>query len=260
MSVAATCNGKSSGGPALWLNIPVIILMLGAVLCSSCRKNASASDRVPVIREDFQSLADWEAFSFQDIEKKTEYSIVPSQGESLLQASSNSSASAIVHTKRFSVSQAPILAWRWKVSRVYDRGNVALKQADDVPLRVYVLFEYDPERAGLAKRLKYALAKALYGEYPPDSSLGYIWANQRHEGPVLTSPYTEQAKMIPLQSGEAKVGTWQEEQRNILEDYRTAFGREPPKRAALAVMNDSDNTGEASLSYLDWIVVREKAD
>ena len=53
-------------------------------------------------------------------------------------------------------------------------------------------------------------------------------------------------------------GQWTEEETNMLEDYRKAFGQEPPHRARLAVMNDSDNTGEAALSYIDYIRVQSK--
>ena len=32
-----------------------------------------------------------------------------------------------------------------------------------------------------------------------------------------------------------------------------AFGCKPPEKAGIAMMNDSDNTGEQSVSYLDYI-------
>ena len=37
--------------------------------------------------------------------------------------------------------------------------------------------------------------------------------------------------------------------------YKTAFGEEPPAKATIAVMNDSDNTGESSISWIDDIRV-----
>ena len=232
-----------------------LTLLFGLILSLSCFSAAMGFAREVLIQEDFQSLDDWEPFTFKNIEKKTRYEIVTVRGESLLKASSNSSASALVHKKTFDVYRFPLLSWRWKVEQVYERGNAAVKEGDDYPLRVYVLFQYDPDQAGLAQRLKYALAKSLHGEYPPDSSLNYIWANQRHAAPYLINPYAEQARMIPLQSGAARAGEWQEETRNILKDYAMAFDRQPPVRAALAIMNDSDDTGEACVSYLDWIRV-----
>ncbi len=117
------------------------------------------------------------------------------------------------------------------------------------------MFTYNPDDASFGQRLKYGAAKAIYGEYPPDSGLNYIWANRPHELDILTSTYTDRAKLVVLEAGTQRVGEWVEEQRDILSDYRRAFGSDPPRKARLAVMNDSDNTGERSVSYLDYIEV-----
>ena len=61
--------------------------------------------------------------------------------------------------------------------------------------------------------------------------------------------------MIILQAGSEKAGKWHEEDINILEDYRKAFGTDPPPVAGIAIMNDSDNTGESPVSYIDYIEV-----
>ena len=61
--------------------------------------------------------------------------------------------------------------------------------------------------------------------------------------------------MIILQAGESNVGRWVDEQVNIIDDYQLAFGIKPPDTASLVIMNDSDNTGEAAESYMDFIQV-----
>jgi hypothetical protein len=61
--------------------------------------------------------------------------------------------------------------------------------------------------------------------------------------------------MILLQMGAKNLGTWQIEDQAIIEDYKRAFGTDPPPIASIAIMNDSDNTGEESISYLDYIEV-----
>lgn len=65
--------------------------------------------------------------------------------------------------------------------------------------------------------------------------------------------------MIPVDSDGEKVGHWVEHQVDIVADYRAAFGEDPPSVAAIAVMGDSDNTGEYSQAYIDYIrVYREQ--
>ncbi|NJD55892.1 MAG: DUF3047 domain-containing protein, partial [Nitrospirae bacterium] len=72
---------------------------------------------------------------------------------------------------------------------------------------------------------------------------------------ILSNPYAEEAKMIILEAGTEKAGQWVEEDVDVIKDYREAFGALPPRTASLAVMNDSDNTGERSVSYVDYIEV-----
>jgi hypothetical protein len=38
-------------------------------------------------------------------------------------------------------------------------------------------------------------------------------------------------------------------QRNLLDDYRQAFGEEPPNVGAIAIMTDTDNTGETAVAW-----------
>jgi hypothetical protein len=60
---------------------------------------------------------------------------------------------------------------------------------------------------------------------------------------------------IITENGRSAIGMWVEETVNILDDYRAAFGKEPPPTAGIAIMNDSDNTGEMAVSYVDYIEV-----
>jgi hypothetical protein len=61
--------------------------------------------------------------------------------------------------------------------------------------------------------------------------------------------------MIILQSGTENARTWQNEEIDVLGYYRKFFGEEPTSVASIAIMNDSDNTGESSVSYIDYIEV-----
>jgi hypothetical protein len=206
------------------------------------------------LREDFNDLKEWDPLHFDKIEEHTVYTIVEDEGV-YLKAESNASASGIVYKREFNVFKHPKVRWRWKVSNVYQNGNALQKSGDDYPLRIYIIFKYDPGTASFGQKVKYGLAKKLYGKYPPHSSLNYIWANRRHEDQVIENTYASEAMMIPLQYGGENAGKWVEQEVNVFEDYRKAFGEDPPEAASLAVMNDSDNTKESSVSYVDYIEV-----
>jgi hypothetical protein len=206
-------------------------------------------------REDFETLDAWEPLFFRGIDRHTTYSTQNQDGASVLVAKSSDSASALVHKRMFNVAEYPQVRWCWKVDNLYADGNYRLKSGDDYPIRVYVFFAYDPETATIGMKIKYELVRILYGRYPPHSSLNYIWANQPDEADPVSSPFSDRSIMIPLQHGTEKVGQWVEETVNVLEDYKRFFGANPPPEAALAIMNDSDNTGERSTSYIRFIEV-----
>lgn len=150
-----------------------------------------------------------------------------------------------------------MLKWKWKVSNVYENGNAKVKAGDDYPIRIYIMFEYEPENSGFWESALYESAKLIYGEYPPHSSLNYIWANKNHSEEIIPNSFTEKAQMVLLQKGNTNVGEWIIEEVNILEDYQKAFGEKPPIKASLAIMSDSDNAGESAIAWIDFIELKQ---
>lgn len=229
--------------------MPLFQLFLHAVTC------AIADDSM-AFHDDFDSLKNWRPFAFEKVEKHTSYTtgVLPDGGMGL-KAETRQSASGLICTRSFNPFETPVLSWRWRVENVFKNGDATRKDGDDYPLRVYVLFHYDPQKSGAAQKLKYLLARKIHGEYPPDSVLNYIWASRKHSERILSSPYTDRSRMIIMRAGAEDIGRWLDEKVNLLDDYRTAFAGEPPARATLAIMSDSDNTGEAAVAYLDYITL-----
>ena len=217
--------------------------------------NFAWADQKILFREDFHDLRNWEPLYFPKIERHTTYTTVSEGGRTYLKAQSQASASAIVFKKTFNPYTTPRIRWRWKVDNVYQKWSGKEKSGDDYPIRIYVMFQYDPEQARLSERLMYGAAKTLYGKYPPHSTLNYVWASGTNADDMIVSPFTDKARMIALEKGPARVGQWVDETAGIIDDYRKAFGKDPPKTASIAIMNDSDNTGEAAVSYVEFIEV-----
>jgi hypothetical protein len=211
--------------------------------------------RSVLLREEFHSLDRWKPIYFPKIQNHTSYSIQSKGTDHWLRAESNASASALICNTTFDIFEYPKALWRWRVENIYRKANGESKSGDDYPIRIYFLFEYRPEGSGLLDRLKYGVARKLYGEYPPHSAVNYVWSSQDSAPQIITSPYTDRAKVIALQKGQRNVGQWQEEEVNVLSDYRRVFGSDPPRKATIGIMNDSDNTGEQSISWVSLIEI-----
>jgi hypothetical protein len=214
------------------------------------------AEQTILFRENFDSLSQWEPLTFPKIKDHSTYTLVKEGGKSVLKAESRASASALVYRRTFNVHDNARIRWRWKVTQLSDRGNPKEKTGDDYPIRVYVMFQYDPDKATLGDRLIYGASKAIYGKYPPHSTLNYVWTGHNLPERFIISPYTDKARIVILERGKQRVGQWVEESVNVLDDYRKAFGKDPPSLAGIAVMSDTDNTGEIAVAYLDYIEVR----
>jgi DUF3047 family protein len=208
------------------------------------------------LEENFDNMNSWEALKFKKIKQYTDYSIIKIKpNQSILKIVSKNSASAIIFKKKYDVAKWPVIEWRWKVENVLENGDATKKSGDDYPIRIYILFEYNPEKSGFFEKAKYGAAKLLYGKYPPFAALNYIWANQNHSQKIIPNAYTSKAMMILSDFGEKHVGEWRAHRVNVVEDYKNVFRESPPSKASLAIMGDSDNTGGAATAYIDYIRV-----
>jgi len=63
--------------------------------------------------------------------------------------------------------------------------------------------------------------------------------------------------MIVVESGDEKTNRWVTQKRNLLEDYRNAFHTDPPPISSVAIMTDTDNTGEAATAFYGDIVFKQ---
>lgn len=195
----------------------------------------------------------WKPLTFKKIPKHTSYEIVKDEGGVVVKAVSQSSASGLTKEVRIDPKEYPVVRWRWKIDHVLNGSDVALKAGDDFPARLYITFEYDPEKVSFGKKLKYKAGRAIFGDIPI-GALNYIWETKTPIGTIVENAYTDFAQMIVVESGPQKVGLWVVEERNIYEDYKRAFGEEPPMINGVAIMTDTDNTKEQATAYYGDIV------
>ena len=199
----------------------------------------------------------WKPLTFKNIEKHTVYSLVKDGDTVVVKAESRASASGLIREIRIDPKEYPLVRWRWKVENILKKGDVRKKEGDDYPARIYITFEYDPEKLSFSDRVKFGLGKAFYGQYPPLAALNYIWESRAAKGTLLPNPFTDRVMMFVVESGEEKLGQWVSEERNIYQDYKKAFGEEPPVISGVAIMTDTDNTGESAVAFYGDIVFRK---
>ena len=198
----------------------------------------------------------WHLITFRGIARHTRYAVAPDGAGWALRAQSEAAAAGLYRPLELDPRAYPIISWRWKISRVLERADPGRKAGDDYPARVYVAFVYQPERAGVWERVKFEFYRAFYGEYPPGAVINYVWESRLPKETIYPNPYTARARMLVVESGPERVGQWVDERRNLYEDYRRLFGAEPPRLVGVAVMTDTDDTGERAEAWYDAITLQ----
>lgn len=190
--------------------------------------------------KDTAAWKQWEKITFPRT-RETQYAFI--QKEQAVCAVAESSASGMVIAFPGTLEQYPLLSWEWKIDQVLEKGDGRKQEGDDYAARIYINFKRD-SRLSWWERTRSAVFETFYGQDIPGQTLNFIWANQLKVGKIVPSPYTGHARMVVLQSGNERAGEWVQQEVNILQWYRQAFKAEPPPIHSVALMTDSDDTGE----------------
>ena len=154
-----------------------------------------------------------------------------------VEALSEKACSALYYRLGFSLKEYPLVSWKWKVLRFPDKSYATTeKERDDYAARMYIIFPF----------LNFSSSKFIE----------YIWDDELPVGTVTESPEGDNIRLIVVRSGEAALGEWFDESRNVYDDYVMAFGKKPNLNAgAIAIMCDADSTKTEAESSFDDITI-----
>ena len=187
----------------------MIYLFVLIILSNLLRTIHSATHRKVV--EQFSSdsqkgevIDGWKEKSFVGL---TRYHIVEEGGNHVLHARADSASSGLFKKVRFDPEDWPYLSWRWKVTRMPEKGDERYKKTDDYGARVYVVFP-----------------RFLWWK---SKTISYIWARHLPKEASCPNPWLPKNEMmLAVESGKDSLGFWLVEKRNVYEDFRKLFGTE----------------------------------
>ncbi len=130
---------------------------------------------------------------------------------------------------------APRIRIRFKVTAWPEKGDLRRKGTEDAALRVFVIFD----RGG--------------GLLSPPDTLGYAFASKNPAGVFITADRFDNVKYIPVASAKGYDGGWIEVERDVVADYKKAFGKAPPRIKAIGIKSDANNTDGKAAAIIDRI-------
>ncbi|MDQ7075735.1 MAG: DUF3047 domain-containing protein [Gammaproteobacteria bacterium] len=165
---------------------------------------------------------------------ETQYDLVldktVSPPRTVLRANSNGAASGLFFKQRIDLEKQPWLNWSWKTEGVFSNLDERQKRGDDFVARLYIVVD-----GGLF--------------FWNTRALNYVWSSSAAVGESWPNPFTSNAVMLAVESGEKHVGQWRYYRRNVRADLKKLLGKEVRYIDAVAVMTDSDNAGQQATTY-----------
>lgn len=220
--------------------------LLAAFLFAGCAAVPAAKDPVEIAAspwavESAPATTGWDHLIFPG-KSANQFKYDRKDGREAVAVSTASSASMLRSKVRIEAADLGSVRFSWQVPQLIAGADMALREADDSPVRVVLVFEGDRSRFSARDAALSELAHVLTGEKMPYATLMYVWCNKRTPGTVIRSPRTERVRKLVVESGNRKLNQWLDYERNIRADFERAFGEKPGALVGIGIMSDSDNT------------------
>jgi len=184
----------------------------------------------------------WQEYSLPG-KRSTQYRASREGDRLIVQADAQASASMLRRKLHIEPGRVGTVQFSWRVASLIAKADLRESDVSDSPVRLVFAFDGDPGRLSARNRMLFELAQAITGEAPPHATLMYVWDNHAAPESVIHSGRTDRVRKIVIESGSGQCGRWLTYQRDLLSDFRKAFGEEPGALIGVALMTDADNTG-----------------
>jgi hypothetical protein len=161
-----------------------------------------------------------------------------------VQLQSNESLGVFWQRIAIDTSREPVLAWQWRVSRVFEESSPWLTDTDNFPARVLVGFDASWDDAdSVALSFKKKVEDAT-GESPPSRAICYTFGGSLSSREAVDGSFgSGRVGVINLRNGSSKTGQWFREMRDIQSDYESIFQLKAPAINMIGIACDTNLVG-----------------
>jgi hypothetical protein len=178
----------------------------------------------------------WEKYETPRGNPAYDFTVVEDEGRRALALRSAGDHSTIAKPAHVDLAATPFVTWQWKATRLPRGADLRERATSDATGHLFVIWPRFP--ALLRSRL-----------------IGYVWDPALPVGTVVKSTKTGTVTFVVARSGEADLGRWVEERRDVAADHRAIFGEAPEAPGAIALSidtNDMRSTAEARFGRLGF--------
>ena len=205
--------------------------------------------------------APWHVHGFPGGKKPvSQFDLVMLDGQRVLRVAADKSYGTLRHDlPGLELKAGTQLRWRWRLDQPLREADLRRREGDDTPIKVCALFDLELARLGFIERNVLLAARRLSQQNIPAETLCYVWDHRLAVGTELPNAFTRRVRYVVLNSGDRQLKTWVTHERDLVTDFRRAFGDETdqvPPLVGLLVGADADNTAGSSLAYVGDLELR----
>jgi hypothetical protein len=158
--------------------------------------------------------------------------LVQDDGKQALRMHSDQASFSLQKQIHIALQASPFLVWNWKVTELPKGGDFRRSGSDDQAAQLIIAFS-------------------------SSRFLSYIWESTAPKGIIAaaSAPLFKKIFAVVMQSGMQGLGSWITERRNLIDDYKQAYGEAPEAIEGVRIQINSQHTQSRAESYWHSIAV-----
>lgn len=234
----------------MWLKVILLSAMLPMYGCSALAPRVDSTEQqalnspwsqTATLENTSVAPTPWQHYKFPG-KPANQISYAKQNGRHAMLVTAISSASMLRQTLHVAPQDLASVKFSWKVPELIAQADMAVRDADDSPVRIVLAFEGDRSKFSGKNAMLSELTQVLTGEPMPYATLMYVWCNKRAPGSVIVNPRTDRIRELVVESGMKNLNQWMDYERDIRADFEKAFGEMPGALIGIGIMTDTDNT------------------
>jgi hypothetical protein len=194
-------------------------------------------------------LAPWEPWQILRGNTPTRYTIADIGGAGAMEAESAEGGSGMWRAIRLDPARTPVLEWRWRVPRpAAGEPSLEASSSKSPVMRLSLAFHGDTSKLDFDDRTKLRLARILTVHGLPYATLLYVWMAGVPVGTVIHSAHTDRVRLLVVENA-PRFDEWITIRRNVVEDFRRAYGEAPGDIVGIGLMTDYGDDGSRRRAY-----------
>lgn len=183
----------------------------------------------------------WERYRVRRDIPESRYFTVDDAGTTVLRAESRRGSSGLRCPLDADPAQHPRIRWRWRAEALPAGARADELDLDDSPARVVLAFDGDIASLPLRDRIFFEQVELFTGQRLPYAMMMYVWDATLPAERVVPYSRSGRIRNLVVRSGADGLGRWLMHERDIVGDYRRAFGETPGRLVSVGVLTDADD-------------------